>query len=105
MERTRRNLLRTISMLAGVMMFPLRLVAAQWNEKAFDEVDFSNSLTSIGALAPVESDLITLKTPEIAENGSIDMPIAHHPRKKTKMVACESDERAHECCFYPLTHL
>jgi len=58
-------------MLAGVMMFPLRLVAAQWNEKAFDEVDFSNSLTSIGALAPVESDLITLKTPEIAENGSI----------------------------------
>lgn len=71
MERTRRNLLRTIGMLAGVMMFPLRLVAAKWNEKAFDEVDFSNSLTSIGALAPVESDLITLKTPEIAENGSI----------------------------------
>ena len=71
MERTRRNLLRTISMLAGVMMFPLRLVAAQWNNKAFDEVDYSDSLTSIGAVDPVESDLISLKTPEIAENGSI----------------------------------
>ena len=58
-------------MLAGVMMFPLRLIAAQWNDKAFDEVDYSDSLRSVGAFDLVESDLITLKTPEIAENGSI----------------------------------
>ena len=58
-------------MLAGVMMFPLRLIAAQWNDKAFDEVVFSDSLRSVGAVDLVESDLITLKTPEIAENGSI----------------------------------
>jgi sulfur-oxidizing protein SoxY len=58
-------------MLAGVMMFPLRLIAAQWNHKAFDAVDYSDSLRSVGAVDLVESDLITLKTPEIAENGSI----------------------------------
>jgi len=58
-------------MLAGVMMFPLRLIAAQWNDKAFDEVVFSDSLKSVGAVDLAESDLITLKTPEIAENGSI----------------------------------
>lgn len=58
-------------MLAGVVMFPLRLIAAQWNDKAFNEADYSDSLRSVGALDLVESDLITLKTPEIAENGSI----------------------------------
>ncbi len=58
-------------MLAGVMIFPLRLIAAQWNDKAFNEVVFSNSLRSVGAVGLVESDLIKLKTPEIAENGSI----------------------------------
>lgn len=58
-------------MLTGMMMFPLRLIAAQWNEKAFDEVVYSESLKSLGAVDLVESDLITLKTPEIAENGSI----------------------------------
>jgi len=30
------------------------------------------------------------------DEGSIDAPIAHHPRKKRKMVACESDARAEE---------
>ena len=71
MQRTRRQLLRTISVLAGAMMFPLRLIAAQWNDKAFNEVVFSDSLKSIGAVDLVKSDLIKLKTPEIAENGAI----------------------------------
>ena len=71
MNRTRRQILCTISVIAGVMAFPLRLIAAQWNHKAFNEVVFANSLKSIGATDLVESDLIKLKTPEIAENGSI----------------------------------
>jgi sulfur-oxidizing protein SoxY len=58
-------------MLASLMMFPLRLIAATWNDKAFNVVEYSDSLRSIGAVDLVESDLISLKTPEIAENGSI----------------------------------
>lgn len=60
-----------IGMLAGAVIFPLRLIAAQWNDKAFNEVVFSDSLKSVGAVDLVESDLIKLKTPEIAENGAI----------------------------------
>ena len=71
MNRTRRHVLRTISVLTGVMTFPLRLIAAQWNHKAFNEVVFADSLKSVGAIDLVESDLIKLKTPEIAENGAI----------------------------------
>ena len=71
MQDTRRQLLRTISVLTGVMLFPIRLFAAQWNDKAFNEVLFSESLKSVGAVDLVESDLIKLKTPEIAENGAI----------------------------------
>lgn len=52
-------------------MLPLRLIAAPWNDKAFDEVLFSDSLKSVGAVDLIESDLIKLKTPEIAENGAI----------------------------------
>jgi sulfur-oxidizing protein SoxY len=58
-------------MIAGAMMFPLRLIAAPWNGRAFDEVDYSDSLASVGAVDLVESNLIFLKIPEIAENGSI----------------------------------
>jgi sulfur-oxidizing protein SoxY len=71
MERTRRQLLGAISVLVGVLMFPLRLIAAQWNGKAFNEVVYAESLKSVGAVGLVESDLIELKAPEIAENGSI----------------------------------
>jgi sulfur-oxidizing protein SoxY len=71
MNRTRRQVLRSISVIAGVMIFPLRLIAAQWNHKAFNEAVFADSLKSVGATDPVESDLIKLKTPEIAENGAI----------------------------------
>jgi sulfur-oxidizing protein SoxY len=71
MQDTRRRLLRTLSVLTGVMLFPIRLFAAQWNDKAFNEVLFSESLKSVGAVDLVESDLIKLKTPEIAENGAI----------------------------------
>jgi len=71
MERTRRDFLTTFSALAAVLMLPLRLFAAPWNDKAFDEVLLSESLKSVGAIDLVESDLIKLKTPEIAENGAI----------------------------------
>ncbi len=52
-------------------MFPLRLLAQQWNDKAFNEVVFADSLKSVGAVDLIKSDQIEMKVPEIAENGAI----------------------------------
>lgn len=68
---TRRRFLYAIGALAGAMLLPLRLLAAQWNEKAFDEVTFPDALKSVGVVNPVVSDQVKLKIPEIAENGAI----------------------------------
>jgi len=43
-----------------------------------------------------EKEYLALVIGSPPEDGSIDVPIAHHPKKKKRMVACESDERAHE---------
>jgi 23S rRNA pseudouridine1911/1915/1917 synthase len=44
----------------------------------------------------VEKEYLALTVGSPPESGSIDIPIAHHPKKAKKMVACESDERARE---------
>lgn len=71
MQHTRRNIITLIGALTGMIMLPVKLLAAQWNAKAFDETRFPDSLRSVGALELIESDQIQLKTPEIAENGAI----------------------------------
>ena len=71
MQRNRVRLFAIIGTVASALAFPLRILAAPWNEKAFDETRFPDSLKSVGALDLIESDLIDLKTPEIAENGAI----------------------------------
>ena len=54
-----------------LLLRPLQLLAAQWNETAFDQTVFSDSLRSVGITELIESELIELKAPEIAENGAI----------------------------------
>ena len=71
MQHSRRKIISFIGVMTGVVMLPLKLLAAQWNAKAFDETRFPDSLKSVGALELIESDQIQLKTPEIAENGAI----------------------------------
>ena len=71
MQQTRRKILCLFGAMAGAMLLPLKLLAAEWNAKAFDETRFSDSLKSVGALELFESDQIELKTPEIAENGAV----------------------------------
>ncbi len=48
-----------------------RLLAAPWNQAAFDARAVAAALDGIGAVSISESDLIQLKAPEIAENGAI----------------------------------
>lgn len=71
MHRTRRNIITFIGAIAGLALTPLKLLAAQWNARAFDETRFPDSLKSVGAVDLIESDQIQLKAPEIAENGAI----------------------------------
>jgi sulfur-oxidizing protein SoxY len=75
MQHARRKFLTFIGSLfgtvAGALLLPLKVLAAQWNAKAFDETRFPDALHSVGALDLIESDQIELKTPEIAENGAI----------------------------------
>ena len=71
MQHSRRKIISFIGVMTGMVMLPLKLLAAQWNAKAFDETRFPDSLKSVGALALIESDQIQLKTAEIAENGAI----------------------------------
>lgn len=71
MRQTRRKILGLLGAATAAAMFPFRLIAAQWNEKAFDETEFPASLESVGAINLIETDQIELKTPEIAENGAI----------------------------------
>ncbi len=71
MQHARRRIVGLVCAISGALLLPIRLFAAQWNAEAFDQTRFPDSLRSVGAVDLVESDLIDLKTPEIAENGAI----------------------------------
>jgi 23S rRNA pseudouridine1911/1915/1917 synthase len=66
------------------------LVIAARTQEAYEELrrQFSDGSARKEYLA------LVLGSPP--EKGSIECPIAHHPRKRKKMVACESDARAAE---------
>ncbi|NIO42110.1 MAG: thiosulfate oxidation carrier protein SoxY [Burkholderiales bacterium] len=71
MQCTRRKFVSLICSISAALLCPLRVLAAQWNAKAFDETRFADSLKSVGVRELIESSQIQLKTPEIAENGAI----------------------------------
>lgn len=66
----RRKILKRMAAGAFVLLMPVT-VMAQWVGAAFSTSDKSEALKLIGAENPVESEAVTLKTPEIAENGAI----------------------------------
>lgn len=70
----RRNFLKNISAGAIVLLTPFSSFAA-WIEEAFTTNDMEKALNLVGANDAEQSDLITFKTPEIAENGAI-VPIS-----------------------------
>ena len=76
--RPRRKFLCTL-VLAGAYVAAIaagtlragRVVAAPWNQAAFDARAVAAVLDNIGAVSISDSGLIQLKAPEIAENGAI----------------------------------
>ncbi len=58
--------------LATLVALPRALLAAAWPEKAFNVTTASEAMNELlGSDQPVPSDEISLKAPEIAENGAV----------------------------------
>jgi sulfur-oxidizing protein SoxY len=75
---SRRRILRILATGGGYLALlsvgwlrPVMLLAAEWNQAAFEAKVLAESLKNIGASAISDSDQIQLKAPEIAENGAI----------------------------------
>ncbi|TCV82519.1 thiosulfate oxidation carrier protein SoxY [Sulfurirhabdus autotrophica] len=59
-----------IAIAAGLLK-PTQVLAAEWNKDAFGAKSVSDALKSMGASAPVDSKDISIKAPDIAENGAV----------------------------------
>ena len=77
MNTLRRNVLKGASSASAVavavaagLLNPTEVMAA-WNKAAFEAKDMGEAMTGLGASAPVDSKAITIKAPDIAENGAV----------------------------------
>jgi sulfur-oxidizing protein SoxY len=76
MNALRRNVLKgtadvgALSVAAAAGLLKFGQVLADWNQVAFDARKLADSLAAIGALSAANTDNITLKVPDIAENGA-----------------------------------
>ncbi len=77
MNRLRRHLLRAVltgsamsAALAAGLLAPLRALAGEWAQAAFDATDVDAAMSKAGIVNPAPSDGIVIKAPEIAENGA-----------------------------------
>ena len=72
MDVGRRLLLKGSVALAALAALPRTLLAAAWPEKAFAATEADGAMsTMFGTAESTPSDQITLKVPEIAENGAV----------------------------------
>ncbi|HVS26444.1 MAG TPA: thiosulfate oxidation carrier protein SoxY [Burkholderiales bacterium] len=55
---------------AGLLLRPLRLLAAEWNQFGFRAKALADALKSIGAINATLSNDILIKAPDLAENGA-----------------------------------
>lgn len=72
LQAARRTLLKAGAALALLTVLPKALFAAAWPQKAFLSTDAGQALTALlGTNQTTPSNRITLKVPEIAENGAV----------------------------------
>lgn len=78
MDQLRRMLLKgagaggalAVAVAAGLLK-PTQVLAADWNKAAFDSKDLEGALKGMGVTAPTDSQEVTIKAPDIAENGAV----------------------------------
>ena len=78
MDQVRRMLLKgagasgaLAAALAAGLLRPTRVLAAEWNKSAFDAKDIDGALKGMGMTDAAESKDVTIKAPDIAENGAV----------------------------------
>src|SRR5690606_29838719 len=78
MDRTRRVALKSAGMssvlfagLATGLLRPTEALATTWNKSAFEAKTVADALKSLEIQAPADSSDITIKAPDIAENGAV----------------------------------
>ena len=75
MYLVRRTLLKLTAaygaLAAAGLMRPSDLLAANWNKNAFEAKTLADALAKFGVSSTTESKDITLKVPDIAENGAV----------------------------------
>ncbi len=77
MNTLRRNVLKgagsasavAVAVAAGLLK-PTEVMAA-WNKAAFEAKDMNEAMKGLGATGAVDSKAITIKAPDIAENGAV----------------------------------
>ncbi len=78
MNQSRRTFLKgagaagtvAVAVAAGLIT-PSRVLAAEWNKAAFTATKLDEGLKAIGGAGATESKDITVKAPDIAENGAV----------------------------------
>jgi sulfur-oxidizing protein SoxY len=78
MNHTRRTVLKSAgatgaltALIAAGALKPTQVFAADWNKAAFDAKDMSVAMKGIGAASAADNAGLSLKVPEIAENGAV----------------------------------
>lgn len=78
MDQLRRMLLKgagaggaLAAAVAAGLLKPTEVWAADWNKVAFDSKDLEGALKGMGVAAPTDSQEVTIKAPDIAENGAV----------------------------------
>jgi len=67
---SRRRLFKSLALIAGATMIPSWVFAA-WPKPAFEAVGLDEAIEHLYGSAPIESDQVKLKAPDIAENGAV----------------------------------
>jgi len=78
MNQQRRSILKgagaagvvSVAVAAGLLK-PGMVWAAGWNKAAFDAKDMASAVAGVGGAGAAESGQITVKAPDIAENGAV----------------------------------
>lgn len=77
MNALRRNILKSagaasvVAMAAAAGLLKSGSAIAAWNNSAFDAKNVNDALKGMGMAAPANSKDITIKAPDIAENGAV----------------------------------
>ena len=90
MNSSRRELLKGSAVLGLAMAAGLLKPGsawADWNKAAFDTKTLSDAVKALGGASPAESNLISITSPDIAENGAVVPFTIESKLPKTENVA------------------